>query len=58
MREEVTGDNRKFCNEELHDLYSFQNIILVIKSRRMKWVEHVPWKGGNENRTQSFGVQT
>ena len=37
---EVTGDWRKLHNEELDDLYS-PNIIRVVKSRRMKWAEHI-----------------
>jgi len=28
-------------NEELNDLYSSSNIVLVIKSRRMRWAGHV-----------------
>jgi len=28
-------------NEELNDLYSSPNIVLVIKSRRMRWAGHV-----------------
>jgi hypothetical protein len=28
-------------NDELHDLYSSPNIAKVIKSRRMRWAEHV-----------------
>jgi hypothetical protein len=28
-------------NEELHNLYSFPNIIRQIKSRRIRWVGHV-----------------
>ena len=28
-------------NEELNDLYSSANIVLVIKSRRMRWAGHV-----------------
>jgi hypothetical protein len=34
-RDEVTGEWRKFLNEELHNLYSSPNIIRMIKSRRM-----------------------
>jgi hypothetical protein len=34
-REEVAGDWRRLHNEELHSLYASQNIITVIKSRRM-----------------------
>jgi len=35
-REEVTGEWRKLRNEELRDLYSFANIVRVVKSRRMR----------------------
>jgi hypothetical protein len=41
MREEVTGGWRELYSEELCNLYSSQNIIRMIKSRRMRWVEHV-----------------
>ena len=40
-RDGVTGECRKLHNEELNDLYSSPNIVLVIKSRRMKWAGHV-----------------
>jgi hypothetical protein len=36
-REEVARDWRRLHNEELHNLYTSPNIILVIKSRRMTW---------------------
>jgi hypothetical protein len=37
----VTGDWRRLHNEELHNLYASQNIINVIKSRRIRWVGQV-----------------
>jgi hypothetical protein len=48
-RDEVTGDWRKLHNEELHNLYSSQNIIKIIKSRRMRWVGHVARMGEKRN---------
>jgi hypothetical protein len=35
--DEVTGEWRKFHNEELRDLYSSPRIIRIIKSRRIRW---------------------
>jgi hypothetical protein len=40
-RNEVTGGWRKLHNEELHSLYSPPSIIIIIKSRRMRWTGHV-----------------
>jgi hypothetical protein len=40
-RDEVTGEWRKLHGEELHNLYSTQDIIKQIKSRRMRWAGHV-----------------
>jgi len=37
----VTGEWRRLHNEELNDLYSSLNIVLVIKSRRIRWAGHV-----------------
>jgi hypothetical protein len=36
-RDEVKSQWRKLHNEELNDLYCLSNVILVIKSRRMRW---------------------
>jgi hypothetical protein len=43
--DEVTGEWRKLHNEELNDLYSLPNIVRVIKSRIMRWAEHVARMG-------------
>ena len=40
-RNEITGEWRKLHNAELHALYSSQNIIRSLKSRRLRWAGHV-----------------
>jgi hypothetical protein len=42
---EVTGESKRQHHKELHALYSSQNIIRVIKSRRMRWVGYVACMG-------------
>jgi hypothetical protein len=44
-RGEVTGDWKKLHNEELHNLYSLPNIIIIIKSMRIKWAGHIAGMG-------------
>jgi hypothetical protein len=48
-RNRVTGEWRKLYNEELHNLYSSPSIIRIIKSRRMRWAEHVARMGEKRN---------
>jgi hypothetical protein len=40
-RDELVGGWTKLHNEELYILYSSPNIITLVKSRRMRWAEHV-----------------
>jgi hypothetical protein len=40
-RHEITWEWRRLHKEELHLLHSSSNIVLVIKSRGMRWVGHV-----------------
>ena len=44
-RDEVTGEWRTLHNEELNDLYSLPYIVRVVKSRRMRWADHVARMG-------------
>ena len=40
-RDEISGESIKMHNAELHALYSSPNIIRNLKSRRLRWAEHV-----------------
>jgi len=40
-RDKITGQWKKLRNGELNDLYLSPNIVLVIKSKRMRWAGHV-----------------
>jgi hypothetical protein len=44
-KREEDGSSRKLHNDELHGLYSSQNIVRVIKSRKMRWAGHVARMG-------------
>jgi hypothetical protein len=44
-RDEVTGEWRKLCSEELHNLYSSPDIIRHVKSGRTRWAGHVACMG-------------
>jgi hypothetical protein len=44
-RDEVTGKWRKLHKEELNDLYSFPNIVRVVKSVKIRWAGHVARMG-------------
>ena len=44
-RDEVTREWRKLHNDELNNLSSSPNIVLMIKSRRMRWAGHVARMG-------------
>jgi hypothetical protein len=53
-REGVAGDWRKLLNEELHNLYATQNIITLMKCRRMRGAGHVTRMGEVSNAHQIF----
>jgi hypothetical protein len=44
-RDKMAGDWRKLHNEEVHYLYSSPTIIIIIKSRRVRWAGHVARMG-------------
>jgi hypothetical protein len=47
--EEVTGGWRRLHNEESRNLYSSPDIIMVTKSRRMRWAKHAARVGEIRN---------
>jgi hypothetical protein len=47
--DEVTGERRKLHSRELRNLYSSQDIIRQMKSRRMRWAGHVACMGEGRN---------
>jgi hypothetical protein len=48
-KDEVMGGWRTLHNDELHNLYSLQSIIRMIKSRRMRWAGHAAQMGVKRN---------
>jgi hypothetical protein len=44
LKRDEDGSWRKLHNDKLHSLYSSPNIVRVIKSRGMRWAEHVACK--------------
>jgi hypothetical protein len=44
-RDEATVESRKLHNEELNELYSPPNIVWVIKSRSIRWADHIAHMG-------------
>jgi hypothetical protein len=48
-KDEVTGEWRKLHNEELRDFYSSPSLIRIIKSRNMRWADHVARLGIKRN---------
>jgi hypothetical protein len=56
-RDEVIGEWRRLHNEELYALYSSLNIIWVIKSRKLRWAEHLA-RMGDKRCLQGFGEET
>jgi hypothetical protein len=48
-RDEVTGGWRELHNEELHNWYCSPSIIIIIKSRRIRWTRHVARMGEKRN---------
>jgi hypothetical protein len=47
--EEVAGGWRRLHNEELHNLHASPYTIRIIKSRKMRWTEHVARMGEMRN---------
>jgi hypothetical protein len=48
-REEVEVGWRRLYNEELHDVYASQNVIRVMRSRRIRWTGHIAHMGEMRN---------
>jgi hypothetical protein len=48
-RDKVTGGWRKLHNEKQHNSYCSPSVIIMIKSRRMRWAGHVVRKREKRN---------
>ena len=48
------GEWRRLHNEELHSLYRSPNIFRVIKSRRLRWAEHIARMKESRNAFKMF----
>jgi hypothetical protein len=48
-KDEIIGGWRKLHNEEIHNFLSSPNIIRIIKSRRVRWAEHIARIEANKN---------
>jgi hypothetical protein len=48
-KDEAPGSWRKLHNEDVHSMYSSTSITGMIKSRRMRWAEHVARMGAKRN---------
>ena len=44
-KKDENGEWRRLHDEELHSLYRSPNIVRVIKSRRLRWEDHVARMG-------------
>ena len=43
-KRDENGKWRRLHNEELRSFYRSPNIVIVIKSRRLRWAGHIAWK--------------
>jgi hypothetical protein len=53
-RDEVTRDWRRIHYEKLYALYSTPSIILMIKSKRLRWAGHVALEGEERSAYRVF----
>ena len=53
-KRDENGERGRLHNEELHSLYRSPNIVRVIKSRRLRWAEHVA-RMEEGRRKETFG---